>query len=179
MNKIEVRLNERDAAHYFSNSAALYVLGLGFAYFAHKASSPFMGGICFWFSVFLLCDCLRQWRVSRRLEKSGNLYFQADEAGITHFASWLWPERLRWEEIREAQVVKGFQQELMMFQPKKPSRNVFRFVFFGFPKYDLPLGAVKEGKDTFLRSLAEIPGARPLVPAVPAAAEERELPKAA
>ncbi|MGZ3703671.1 MAG: hypothetical protein ACXWSD_18065 [Bdellovibrionota bacterium] len=77
--KIEVRLNEKEAAHYFSNAAALYVLGMGFGYFAIKAQTPFMTGVCFWFSVYLLCDCFRLARVCGRLEKNNNVLLVADE----------------------------------------------------------------------------------------------------
>ena len=162
--KIEVHLSERDAAQYFSNAAALYVLGLGFSLFAHRAPAPFTAGLCFWFSMFLLCDCLRQWRVSQRLENSQNLCFTADEEGITHFVSWLQPEHLSWQEIQGLQVVKGLQSETLLFQSRRPSHNVLRYVFFGMPKYDLPLSSVKEGKAAFFRALGEFPGAHHLVP---------------
>src|ERR1035437_4837122 len=69
---LEIRLNAKEAANYFSNAAALYVLGVGFCVFAVKAQSPFMGGVCLWFSVFLLCDCLRLARASQRLDRNNN-----------------------------------------------------------------------------------------------------------
>jgi len=162
--KFEVRLNEKEAANYFSNAAALYVLGLGFCVFAVKAQSPLMGGICLWFSVFMLCDCLRLARVCRRLEANNNLIITADSEGITHYVSWMQPEHLSWKEITGFRAFKTPQSETLYFQTKRPSNQLFRYVFFGAPKFDLPMSCVKGGKDAFLRVLENFPEARHLLP---------------
>ena len=164
MNKIEFRLNEKDAAHYISNAAALWVLGLGFSMFAHKASSPFMTGLCFWFSIFLLSDCLRQARVAARLDKNKNLLAEATQEGITHFGSWLQPEYLPWESFSSMRLYKGMQTETFYLEAKHDPKYFFRYVFFGMPKYDLPVNALPKGKEAFLNTLSTFPTAKHLVP---------------
>lgn len=162
--RLEVRLTEKEAAHYFSNAAALYVLGVGFAFFATKAHSPFMTGVCFWFSVFLLCDCLRLARVCARLEKTRNLLLVADHSGITHYVSWLEPEHRAWNEILSFRTFKAPNSETLFFQLKPRSEQFLRFAFFGAPKFDLPLACVPGGKAGLLKAFDEIPGAKHLVP---------------
>lgn len=164
MNTTQFRLNDKDAAHYISNAAALWVLGVGFYYFAHKASSPFTGGLCFWFSIFLLCDCLRQARVAARLDKNSNILAESSPEGITHYGSWLQPEFISWENIQGMRLIKGLQSETYYLDTKRESRNFFRYVFFGMPRYDLPVNALPKGKEGFLSSLSSIPAARHLVP---------------
>jgi hypothetical protein len=162
--KFEVHLSEKETANYFSNAAALYVLGVGFAYFSYRAQSPFMGGVCFWFSLFLLCDCLRLARVCVRLGKTGDLLLSADEQGITHFTSWLEPERISWKDVTGFRYVKGMQNETAYIQVKSRNPNFFRVALFGAPKFDLPLACVKGGKEGLLRSLESYPAAAHLVP---------------
>lgn len=164
MQKIEFRLNEKDAAHYFSNAAALWVLGLGFCAFAHKSSSPFTGALCFWFSVFLLCDCWRQFRVAARLEKNRNLIAEATPEGVTHYGSWMMPEFLPWKEISAMRLIKGPQSESYFLEARQGSKNIFRYVFFGMPRYDLPVSALPQGKEGFLHTLSQFREAGHLVP---------------
>jgi len=170
MNKTDFHLNEKDAAHYISNAAALWVLGLGFCAFAHKASSPFMTGLCFWFSIFLLCDCWRQARVAARLDKNKNLIASVSAEGITHFASWLQPEVLSWKEISAIRLIKGLQSETYYLEAKRNSKDFFRYLFFGMPKFDIPVSALPRGKEGFYSSLSSYPDARHLMPE--SAAEE-------
>lgn len=164
MNKTEFRLNEKDAAHYISNAAALWVLGVGFCFFAHKATSPFMTGLCFWFSVFLLSDCWRQARVADRLDKNKNLLAESTAEGITHYGSWLQPEFLPWTKISAMRLIKGIQSETYYLEARRDSKDFFRFVFFGTPKYDLPVNALPHGKEGFLNALSSYPAAKHLVP---------------
>ncbi len=161
---IEVRLSEKEAAHYFSNAAALYVLGLGFCYFAAKAQGPFMAACCFWFSIFFLCDCLRLTRACQRLSANQNVLLTADGRGITHFASWMWPEQIDWTEITGFRSVKTPQSEILYFQTKSKNPNFFRIAFFGAPKLDLPLSCVKGGREAFMNMLETIPEASHLLP---------------
>jgi hypothetical protein len=162
--KFEVRLTEKESANYFSNAAAMYVLGVGFAYFALRAQSPFMTGVCFWFSVFLLCDCFRLARVCARLDRSGNLLLSADESGFTHYVSWLEPEHRGWKEITGLRTFKAPNAETLYFQAKPRTNQLFRFAFFGSPKFDLPLSCVPGGKQTLLDALSRYPEAKHLVP---------------
>jgi hypothetical protein len=162
--KFEVRLTEKEAAHYFSNAAALYVLGCGFGFFAVKAQSPFMTGVCFWFSVFLLCDCFRLARVCSRLDRNENLLLTADETGITHYVSWLEPEHRNWNEIISYRVFKAPNTETIYFQLKSRPEQFLRYAFFSTPKFDLPLGCVPGGKETLVNALYKFPAAKHLVP---------------
>lgn len=162
--KLEVRLNEKESAHHFSNAAALYVLGIGFGYFAVKAHTPFMTGVCFWFSVYLLCDCFRLARVVSRLDKSNNLLLTADENGFTHFVSWLTPETRTWKEITGLRQFKALNGETIYFQSRNRQTNFLRIAFFGAPKFDLPLSCVPGGKEGFMKILSGFPEARHLVP---------------
>ena len=162
--KFEVRLNEKESAHHFSNAAALYVLGLGFGYFAAKAQSPFMTGVCFWFSVYFLCDCFRLARVVARLDRSNNLLLVADEKGFTHYVSWLEPETRTWKEISGFRYFKAMTSETVYFQTRAKQNNFLRFALFGAPKFDLPLTCVKGGKEGFLNMLSSFPEASHLVP---------------
>jgi hypothetical protein len=163
--KFEVRLNEKEAAHYFSNAAALWVLGIGFAFFAYKAEGPFMMGVCFWFSIFLLCDSFRLARVCARLDRSGNLLLEADERGITHYVSWLEPEHRTWTEVLSYRFFKTVTSETVFFRIKSRPDQFLRFALFGAPKFDLPLSCVPGGKATFLSVLSQFPAAKHLVPA--------------
>jgi hypothetical protein len=162
--KLEVRLTEKEAAHHFSNAAALYVLGVGFCLFACKARSPLLVGICFWFSVFLLCDCLRLARGCQRLAKNNNLLLTLDASGLTHFVSWLWPERISWKEITGFRSVKSPQSETIFFQTKGNLGQFLRFALFGAPKFDLPVSCLNGGKEEFLALLDKFPEARRLTP---------------
>ncbi|MGZ3651439.1 MAG: hypothetical protein ACXVB9_02365 [Bdellovibrionota bacterium] len=162
--KIEVRLNEKEAAHYFSNAAALYVLGMGFGYFAIKAQTPFMTGVCFWFSVYLLCDCFRLARVCGRLEKNNNVLLVADEKGFTHYVSWLEPEFRAWGDITSFRQIKGINSETVFFQSRVKPDNMLRFALFGAPKFDLPLSCLPGGKEGLLKFLSSFPEAKHLVP---------------
>ena len=147
-----------------SNAAALYVLGVGFAFFAAKAQSPFMTGVCFWFSVFLLCDCLRLARICSRLERNDNLILVADESGITHHVCWLEPEHRSWKEITGLRSFKAPNSETIYFQSKPRPEQFWRFALFGSPKFDLPLSCIPGGKETLLKALSMYPGAKHLVP---------------
>lgn len=162
--KIEARLNEKENAHYFSNAAALYVLGVGFAYFAYKATSPFAAGLCFWFSVFLLCDSFRLARVCGRLERTANLLLTADAGGLTHYASWINPERFSWKEITGFRQLKTFAGETLYFQARPRPGSLLRYALFGAPKLDLPLRSVPGGKESLLGLLSGLPEAAHLVP---------------
>lgn len=164
MSKFEVRLNEKEAANYFSNAAALYVLGVGFAFFAYKAQTPFMTGACFWFSLFLLSDCFRLARVCARLDRTGNLLLEADENGFTHYVSWLEPEHRSWKEITGLRFFKAPSSETLYFQSRARTEQFLRFALFGAPKFDLPLGCVPGGKETVLQALSSYPAASHLVP---------------
>ena len=174
--KLEIRLTEKETAHYFSNAAALYVLGVGFAYFSYRAQTPFMSGVCFWFSTFLLCDCLRLARVCGRFAKNGDLLLAADERGLTHFASWLNPEHVSWKDVTGFRYVKGLQNEIAYIQVRSRSSNFLRYALFGAPKFDLPLSCVKGGKEGLFQLLSAYPAAAHLVP-IRTSAEV--LPKAA
>ena len=160
----EVRLTEKEAAHHFSNAAALYVLGVGFGYFAYRAHTPFMTGVCFWFSLFLLCDCFRLARVCGRLDRSKNLLLTADEKGLTHYASWLEPEHRTWKEIRGFRTIKGVSSETVFFQTQTRPVHMLRFALFGSPKFDLPLSCMPGGREGLLRALSSFPDAKHLVP---------------
>ena len=175
--EIQFRLNEKEAAHYISNAAALWILGVGFAYFAHRASSPFMGGLCFWFSIFMLCDCWRQARVARWLDDNQNLVAKADAEGITHYGAWLSPEVLPWKDVLALRLLKGMQTETYYLEARRHSSQLFRYMLFGFPKFDLPASALPHGKESFLDTLAAWPASRHLVPE--RAAMEQEIKKAA
>jgi hypothetical protein len=172
--KIEVRINEKEAAHHFSNAAALYVLALGFGYFAVKSHSPFMTGVCFWFSVYLMCDCFRLARVVSRLDRSNNLLLEADETGFTHYVSWLEPETRTWKEVTSFRQFKAMNGDTIYFNARPRQNNFLRFAFFGAPKFDLPLSSLKGGKEGFLKFLSNFPEAKHLVPesAVTVSAEE-------
>ena len=141
------------------------MLGLGFGYFALKAHTPFTTGVCFWFSVFFLCDCFRLARVCQRLDRNRNLFLEADADGITHYVSWLEPEHRRWNEITGFRTLKSPTSETLYFQLKPRKGELFRFAFFGGPKFDLPLGCVPGGREGFLRSLEAYPAAKHLLPA--------------
>ena len=171
------RLSEKEAAHYFSNAAALWVLGIGFAYFAHRASSPFTGGLCFWFSVFMLCDGWRQARVSAWLDESQNLVANLTEEGLTHYGAWLKPEFVAWKDVLAVRLIKGIQSETYYFEARRQSSQLLRYLVFGFPKFDLPVSSLPAGKEGLLDALASWPAARHLVPE--RAAVEQELKKAA
>jgi hypothetical protein len=162
--KLEVRLNEKEAAHYFSNAAALYVLGVGFAFFAAKAQSPFLSGVCFWFSLFLLCDCFRLARVCARLDRTNNLLLVADESGLTHNVSWLEPEHRSWRELTGFRCVKTPMSETIYFQAKPRPGQFLRFALFGAPKFDLPVSCIPGGREGLLRALSSYPEAQHLVP---------------
>jgi hypothetical protein len=164
MNKTEFRLNEKEAAHYISNAAALWVLGIGFCAFAHKVSSPFTSALCFWFSVFLLCDGWRQARVAARLERNKNLIATMSEEGITHYGSWLQPETLSWKQIRKARLFKGIQSEIFYLETETSSKHFFRYMLFGMPKFDIPVSSLKNGKEGFFAALSSYSAARHLVP---------------
>ncbi len=163
-NEIECRLNEKESAHYISNSAALWVLGVGFAYFSHRASSAFMSGLCFWFSIFMLCDAWRQARVSAWLDSNGNLLAKFNENGVTHFGAWLQPEVIPWKDVLSLRLFKGLHSEIYYFETKRNPSQLFRYMFFGFPKFDLPVSALPSGKEDFLRTLGSWAGSKPLVP---------------
>ncbi len=158
------RLSEKDAAHYISNAAALWILGVGFFYFSQKASSPFMAGLCFWFSIFMLCDCWRQARVAARLDLNKNLLAETNQEGLKHYGSWLQPEFLPWKKISAMRLIKGMQSETYFLDTRRDSKDFFRYVFFGMPKYDLPVSAMPKGIEGFLETLSSIPAARHLVP---------------
>ena len=162
--KLEVRLTEKEAAHYFSNAAALYVLGVGFGFFAVKAQSAFMGGICFWFSMFLLCDCFRLARVCVRLDRTNNLLLEADASGMTHYVSWLEPERRPWTDFTGFRSLKSPTSETVYFQLKPRTNQFLRFALFGAPKFDLPLSCMPGGKEGLLQWLEKFPAARHLLP---------------
>lgn len=164
-NDLEVRLTEKEAAHYFSNAAALYVLGVGFSVFALKAQGMFMAATCFWFSVFLLCDCFRLARVCRRLTENQNLLLKANGSGITHFTSWMWPEQLEWKDITGFRTVKTPQSETLYLQTKRKNVPFYRIAFFGSPKFDVPVACIKGGQEGFLHMLENFPEAKHLVPA--------------
>ena len=177
MSKMEFHLNEKEAAHYISNAAALWILGVGFAYFSHRAASPFMAGICFWFSLFMLCDCWRQARVAKRLDDSRNLVAAVTSEGITHYGSWLNPEFVPWKDVEAIRLIKGVQSETYFMEAKRNPSHLFRYAVFGAPKYDLPVSSLPEGKEGFLNLLSTWPAARHLVPE--RAVYEQELKKAA
>ena len=162
--RIEVRVSEKEAANYFSNAAALYVLGVGFAVFAAKAHGPFMSGVCFWFSIFMLCDCFRLARVCRRLDGSGNLVLSADRSGFTHFVSWLEPEHRRWKDITSYRIHKTPYGETCYFVSRPTAGEFLRYAFFGSPKFDLPLSGVPGGKEGLLKMLESFPDASHLLP---------------
>jgi hypothetical protein len=170
--QIEVRLTEKESAHHFSNAAALYVLGIGFGYFAVHAQSPFMTGVCFWFSVYMLCDCFRLARVVSRLDRSNNLLLQANEQGFTHYVSWLEPETRAWKEVTGFRNFKAMNGDTLYLQTRNKHTNFLRIALFGSPKFDLPLSCVPGGKEGFLKVLASFPEARHLVPESAAALAE-------
>lgn len=177
MSKTEFRLNEKEAAHYISNAAALWILGVGFAYFSYRAASPFMAGVCFWFSLFMLCDCWRQARVAKRLDDSQNLLAAIGPEGITHFGSWLNPEFIPWKDVQAIRLIKGVQSETYYLEAKRNSAQLFRYAVFGVPKYDLPVSCLPQGKEGFLNSLSAWPEAKHLVPE--RASYEQEVKRAA
>jgi hypothetical protein len=175
--EINCTLNEKEAAQYISNAAALWILGVGFAYFAHRASSPFMGGLCFWFSIFMLSDCWRQARVANWLDRNQNLLAKFSEDGITHYGAWLKAEVIPWKDIQAIRLIKGLQSEIYYFEAKRHSSQIFRYMLFGFPKFDLPVSALPQGKEGFLNSLSGWATANHLVPE--RAPVEQEIRKAA
>jgi hypothetical protein len=164
MTTTEFRLSEKEAAHYISNAAALWVMALGFAAFAHKTSSPFTTALCFWFSVFLLCDSFRQARVAGRLDRSKNLIASVSEEGVTHYGSWLEPEKLAWKEIRRVRSFKGLQSEFLFLETQRDSKHFFRYLLFGMPKFDIPVSSPGQGKEGFFAALSRIPEATHLLP---------------
>ena len=121
-------------------------------------------GVCFWFSLFLLCDCFRLARVCSRLDRTKNLLLVADEKGLTHYVSWLEPEKKAWSEITTFRVVKGLSSDTVFFQIKTRPEQFLRFALFGGPKFDLPLSCMPGGREGLLSALSEIPAAKHLVP---------------
>lgn len=123
-----------------------------------------MTGVCFWFSVFLLCDCFRLARVCSRLDRNQNLLLTADDTGITHFVSWLEPEHRTWKEILSFRSLKSPTSETLYFNLRPRPNQFLRFALFGSPKFDLPLSCVPGGREGLMNALYAFPEAKHLVP---------------
>lgn len=162
--KLTVRLTEKDYAHYFSNAAASYVLAVGFGVFAVKAQSFMIASVCFWFSIFMLCDCFRLARACRRFTASQFTLLTMDAKGITHFGCWIEPETISWKEISGFRSLKGPTSETLYFLSRH-KLPFFRQAFFGAPKLDLPLTSLKGGREALMQVLEDFPAARHLLPA--------------
>ena len=61
-----------------------------------------------------------------------------------------YPEFLPWNQISAMRLIKAPQSETYYLEAKRDSKQFFRYLFFGMPKYDLPVNALPNGKEGFL-----------------------------